>query len=113
MKSGATVDDIRSWDEPKLLEAAKESRKIAIVGTVDAINVDSGQRLARIVFKDNSTLRVTYYPRLYGAMTKKFGGHDGNGLVGKSIRISGYAALVDGKPEITVNSSNQIETITP
>ena len=113
VKPGAPVDDIRSWDEPKLLDAAKENRKIAVVGTIDAIHVDSGQKLARIVFKDNSDLRVTYYPRIYGAMTKKFGGHDGNGLVGKSVRISGYAALVDGKPEITVNSTNQVEILTP
>ncbi len=111
---GAPVNDIRSWDEPKLLDAGKDNRKIAIVGTIDAVHVDSAQKLARIVFKDNSDLRVTYYQRIYGSMTKKFGGtHDGNGLVGKTVRISGYATLVDGKPEITVNSINQIETITP
>jgi eukaryotic-like serine/threonine-protein kinase len=109
----SSVDDVRSWDEPRLLDAARENRKIAVIGTVDAIHIDNAQKLAHIVFKDNSDLRVTYYQRLYGAMTKKFNGHDGSGLVGKTVRITGYAALVDGKPEITVNSTNQVETLAP
>jgi hypothetical protein len=113
VKPAAASDDIHSWDEPKLLDAAKENRKIAIIGTVDAVRVDSAEKRAHIVFKDNSDLRVTYYQRLYSAMSKKFSGHDGNGLGGKTVRVSGYAALVDGKPEITVNSTNQVEVVTP
>ncbi|MGN6370334.1 MAG: serine/threonine protein kinase [Phycisphaerae bacterium] len=112
-KPAAAVEEIHSWEQPKLLDAAKDNRKIAIVGTVEAIRIDTAKKLARVVFKDNSDLHVTYYQRIYGAMTKKFGGHDGNGLAGKKVRVTGYAAIVEGKPDITVNSTNQVQTLEP
>ncbi|HUO07538.1 MAG TPA: serine/threonine-protein kinase [Phycisphaerae bacterium] len=108
-KSAAPVDEIRSWDLPSLVAAAKDSRKIAVVGTISAVHIDSAHKLANITFRDNSDLTVTYYSRLYGAMTKKFGGHDGNGLVGRTVRIIGYSSLLNGKPNIIVNAVNQIE----
>jgi hypothetical protein len=109
VKPGAPVEAIQATDAVSLLNAAKANHKIAILGSVAAVHIDSTQRLAVLSLAGNADLHVTYYQRLYGAMTKKFGGKDGNGLVGKPVRITGYSSLLDGKPQLIINTVSQVE----
>ncbi len=106
----ATLPEIRIADTDALYTAAKANRKIIAIGTVAGVQADAIEKIATMSFKENADLRVTYAARLYGAMTRRFSGKDGNGVVGKRVRITGYISLVDGKPLITLGSSTQIDT---
>jgi serine/threonine protein kinase len=110
VEATAAPSEIRIADTAAVNAAAKANRKIIAIGTVAAIELDNAQRIAILTFTDNPDLRVTYASRLYSAMSKRFSGKDGGGIVNRTVRITGYIALIDNHPQITLTSSTQIDS---
>jgi eukaryotic-like serine/threonine-protein kinase len=110
VEAPAEGTEVRIANTAAIYAAAKANRKITAIGTVADVEIDGAEKLAIITFKDNPDLRVTYAARLYSTMGKRFSGKDGIGMANKLVRITGYLALINNKPQITLTSSTQVDS---
>jgi len=100
---------LHSRDRDSLMDAARTMRSVTVIGPVAAFHAAKSEKIALLTFADNPNFAVAYHENLYGWMTRKFGGKDGDGIVGKSVRIAGVPTLVDGTVVIVLQSTNDIE----
>ena len=101
--------EIESSDVDDLLSAARSRENITVTGTVTSFHLDATGKIAILTFADNPDFAVVYREELFGWMTRKFGGKDGSGIVGKSIHVTGTPTLIAGAATITLPSTHEIE----
>lgn len=99
--------ELQASDRDAIRAEARALHKVTIVGKVASLNLTG--KFATLTLEGNPDLQITYYFRLYSAMARKFGGHDGDAINGKAIRVTGSLSLFDNKPELIINSPAQIE----
>jgi hypothetical protein len=109
-------------DRARLMQIAQgkdpehATKRATVVGRVISARASSTGKVFRITFvgaEGMDSFGVVYFPRdnLFQRMEDKFGGSDGSGMEGKTIRVTGNVSLYEGNPQIVVNGPDQIEIV--
>ncbi|HVS73202.1 MAG TPA: hypothetical protein VHQ47_18245, partial [Phycisphaerae bacterium] len=109
-RDAAPAAQIQVSDIAALRTAARNATPVSATGAVAGYALStSGDRQATLTFSGAPNFSLIVPGRLFSAMTKKFGGKDGNGVQGKSVRFTGTPQLTGGKISVTLSSTTQIE----
>jgi hypothetical protein len=89
---------------------------ITVEGSVTVAQTSSTGKVFRLFFEagdDRKSFHAIYFPNLYPAMENKFGGKHGANLSGKRVRITGKPSVYQGRPQIRIDSPDQVVVVTP
>jgi hypothetical protein len=95
-------------------DARYPKREATVQGVVRSAAVSSTGKVCRIEFVGNERQEgffAAYFPGQFKAMEQKFGGTDGAGLVGQRVRVKGRVEMYQDRPEIKIDSADQIEVV--
>jgi serine/threonine protein kinase len=100
----------------RLIDAARAGEKVIVEGRVVRAETSHTGKVFTIFFAGATNRRdfqVVYFPDLFPAMESTFGGVNGSGLAGKTIRVTGRAELYErvGNPQIILNHPQQVQVI--
>lgn len=88
-----------------------DTRTYAIWGKVSGAKTSSTGKSFRIHLNEQTQSGSFYgvcFPDMYADMAQKFGGQNGEGLVGHDVILVGKLSSYHGSPQVIVNSVNQI-----
>lgn len=102
------TEGIGAGDRPALETLARLGAPVRVRGRVlahrepsdDVVELDVGE----------AGLIVRYERRLFSAMTRRFGGYLGSGIVGEQVAVRGTPRLEAGRVVLELSSTRQIET---
>jgi hypothetical protein len=97
-------------------DTERETKRATVVGRVAKAETSETGKVFRITFQGaegDRAFEVVYFPanNLFTKMADKFGGKDGAGLKGKTIRVTGTLGIFQNDPQIVVESPDQIELV--
>lgn len=106
------VEPIDATDRDALVRAAEIGEAVRVRGRVVSMDyrLDTSPKRAELVFVD-ADLRVIIESRFFGAMTVKFGGTRGSGIVGREVVVTGKLVPADERFRITPPSTRAIESL--
>ncbi|MEM8874117.1 MAG: serine/threonine-protein kinase [Planctomycetota bacterium] len=107
------ASDAISVSDRDALMAADGSR-VTVEGNVSFARLSGTGKVFTVGFegvniRDGFTL--AWFPRDFEAMAQAFGGEHGEGIHGNTIRVTGTVSIYRDKPQMVVNSPDQIEVI--
>jgi serine/threonine protein kinase len=91
--------------------------RVAVEGVVESAETSSSGKVFRIEFTGadrQDGFHAVYFPKndMFKRMQDKFGGENGSGLAGKTIRVSGIVTLFENRrPQIVIQSPDQVEIV--
>jgi serine/threonine-protein kinase len=94
-------------------DARYPKRTATIEGVVRSAAVSSTGSVCRVEFEgvDREGFLVVYFPGMFPVMEKHFGGSAGAALAGKRIRVKGRVDTYRERPQIVVDSADQVEVV--
>jgi serine/threonine protein kinase len=100
----------------RLLNAARTGEKVIVEGRVVRADTSHTGKVFTIFFAgatDRRDFQVVYFPDLFPVMESRFGGVNGSGLAGKTIRVTGRAEVYErvGNPQIILNHPQQVQVV--
>lgn len=101
----------RQTDDIKPLVAA--DTVVAVTGVVASAELSASGKTFMVKFKDNATgdFQVIWKPAVYQDMAQTFGGENGEGLAGQTIRVTGELSSMFGTPQINAKTPDQIQIV--
>ncbi|MEM1109376.1 MAG: serine/threonine-protein kinase [Planctomycetota bacterium] len=86
---------------------------VTVTGVVATAQLSASGKTFLVKFEGNHTgdFQVIWKPRLYAKMAEAFGGENGEGLVGKPIRVTGELSSMFGTPQINVTRPEQLRIV--
>jgi hypothetical protein len=105
-----TLTQLAQADDPR------NPTPVTVEGIVKSNQPSKKVKYFKIGFSDGDdavSFTCIYKPELLPALQTKFGGIDGLGLVGKRIRVSGHLEMYKDKPEIKIETADQIDIVKP
>lgn len=110
----AAVKEYAATDTEALKKAAAASETVVVTGRVAKVDLSGSGKICRLRFEgasERGNFIVAYFPKLFPAMQKKFGGPNGVELAGKNIRVRGQVKNFKGDPEMVLDRADQIEVV--
>ena len=97
-------------------DTERVTKRAVVVGRVAKAETSETGKVFKIIFQGaegDRAFEVVYFPdnNLYTKMADKFGGKNGAGLTGKTIRVTGTVGIYENDPQIVVDSPDQIEIV--
>lgn len=97
----------------ELKQLASDGGSATVVGTVSRAYTSNSGKTFLVKFEGNAAreFQVIWKPGHFQTMADAFGGENGAGVAGKTIRVTGPVTQFFGAPQIAVTSPDQIEIL--
>lgn len=91
----------------------KDDTLVTVTGVVAEASLSGSGKTFIVNFVGNNTgdFQIIWKPNRYPDMANAFGGANGEGIAGKTIRVTGELSSLFGTPQINVTSPTQIEIL--
>lgn len=98
-------------DEIKAL--VKDDAVVTVTGKVSEADLSNSGKTFMVKFVGNGRgdFQVVWKPRVFEEMGQALGGENGEGVAGKTIRVTGELSSMFGAPQINVTSPDQVEIV--